>query len=68
MPGVLVMTDVDDWRDPCRDDREPDESDYAEARDNEEYWQHCDDAHGGERCDCPQPEWPDGPFTDEPPF
>lgn len=69
------MTDVSDWSDPCRDDREPDPSDYAEARDNEEYWQHCDDAHGGEQCDCPlyNPEsgtWTadDPGFTTEPPF
>jgi hypothetical protein len=66
------MTDVDDWTDPCRDDREPDPEDHEEARANEEYWQHCDDAHGGERCTCwRHPQVPAGDpiaYDEEPPF
>lgn len=46
------MTGVDDWRDPC-DHYEPPEPDFdAEA---EEYWRHCQEAHGGQSCDWPAP-------------
>ena len=46
------MTDVDDW---SADDREPDPEDFEEARANEEYWEHCDQAHGGDDCNCRAP-------------
>lgn len=64
------MTDVNDWSDPTYDGHEPDPSDYEERRAEEEYWEHCDDAHGGKKCDCPQPEWPTAGvvYSDEPPF
>lgn len=48
---------------------EPDFDAIAE----EEYWQHCDEAHGGKPCTCPRPAdaWgpePPGGYSDEPPF
>lgn len=43
------MTDVDDRGDDY-DDREPDPSDYEDAR---AYEEHCLEVHGGESCDCP---------------
>lgn len=45
------MTDAGDWRDPGGD-REPDPSDYEDAK---AYAEHCDEAHDGEACDCPPP-------------
>ena len=43
----------DDWYDD--DYREPDISDYEEQRAEEEYREHCDQAHGGKDCDCRAP-------------
>jgi len=43
----------DDWYDD--DYREPDISDYEEQRAEEEYRDHCDQAHGGNDCDCRAP-------------
>ena len=64
-----AVTDVDDWSDPADDGREPDISDYEEARANEEYWEHCDEVHGGKDCDCPRPALDDGTeYSDEAPF
>ena len=34
---------------------EPDISDYEEQRAQEEYWEHRDQAHGGDDCDCRAP-------------
>lgn len=57
--------DPDDDLNPVRD--EPDFE--AEA-----YWQHCDEAHGGEECDCPpappiEPARPGDPdYAERPPF
>ena len=64
------MTDVDDLSDPTYDGHEPDESDYEEQRAEEEYWEHCDTAHGGKECDCPRPELAasDIEYSDEAPF
>ena len=63
------MTDVDDWSDPTRDDREPDPSDYEEARAREEYQDHCAQVHGGADCDCPRPEFGAGiEYSEEAPF
>lgn len=64
------MTDVNDWSDPCYDDREPDESAYLEAEARHDYEDHCDRVHGGADCDCPMPGSlvADGPFDAEAPF
>lgn len=44
----------DDWYDD--DDRyEPDEADWEEAKAQAEYAAHCEQAHGGEHCDCRPP-------------
>jgi hypothetical protein len=51
--------------------REPDPTLYLEQQAEEEYWRHCDEAHGGTHCDCPrEPIAADstGPYSDEPPF
>lgn len=45
----------EDWYDEDydRDDyREPDPEDAEIARSYEEYYQHCEDKHGGHQCDC----------------
>jgi hypothetical protein len=44
----------DDWYD---DEpwREPDPEDYEQARADEEYAEHCAEAHGGAPCDCRPP-------------
>ena len=57
------MTDIGDWGD---FDSQPErtEPDF-EA---EEYWEHCDEAHGGKSCTCPAPalaELPEGETYDE---
>lgn len=63
------MTDIDDWDD-FDSQPERDEPDHEE----EAYWQHRDEAHGGEECDCPPPDpssWalPEGEtYADEAPF
>ena len=49
------MTDVYDYSDPCRDDREPDESAHLDAQAAHDYDVHCDRVHGGRDCDCPPP-------------
>lgn len=45
--------DPDDFYDD--DHYEPDISDYEEQRSYEEYYEHCDQAHGGKDCDCRAP-------------
>ena len=62
------MTDVNDWHDPCYDDREPDISDYEEARAAHDYELHCNRVHGGRDCDCPPVAADDPAFTGEVPF
>jgi hypothetical protein len=47
------MTDISDWSDPCRDDREPDESAYLDAQAAHDYELHCRRLHGGRDCNCP---------------
>ena len=48
-------TDDDDWYDDDDDYREPDPEDAEIARSYEEYYEHCDQAHGGKDCDCHAP-------------
>ena len=45
--------DPDDFYDDSR--YEPDEADYAYERMRAEYDEHCDQAHGGDDCDCRAP-------------
>ena len=45
--------DPDDYYDDSH--YEPDEADYAYERMRAEYDEHCDQAHGGEDCDCRAP-------------
>jgi hypothetical protein len=63
------MTDVDDWS--GEDYGSPQEEPDFDAIAEEEYWAHCDEAHGGKPCTCPReplaPE-PPGGYSDEPPF
>jgi hypothetical protein len=64
--------DDDDFRDDRDDDYEPDPTDYLEQEAMDEYWRHCDEAHGGKPCTCPPGEppapEPPGGYSDEPPF
>lgn len=65
--------DDDDYWDDRDDDYDPDPTDYLEQQAAQEYWEHCDEAHGGKPCTCPPlaVEWgpePPGGYTDEPPF
>jgi hypothetical protein len=54
---------ADDWRDEDDEDQEPDDDDRDDyghepdepewdSIDSAEYWNHRDEAHGGEECDC----------------
>ena len=61
------MTDVN-WHDPCRDDREPDESAWLDAEAAHDYEFHCKRVHGGRDCDCPPVAADDPAFTGEVPF
>ena len=62
------MTDVNDFRDPCYDDREPDESAWLDAEAAHDYELHCRRVHGGRHCDCPPVAADDLSFTEPPPF
>ena len=62
------MTDVNDWHDPCRDDREPDESAWLDAEAAHDYEFHRRRVHGGRHCDCPPVAADDPAFTGEAPF
>lgn len=42
----------DDWYDDDAYEREPDPEDAEIARSYEEYYEHCETAHGGGECDC----------------
>ena len=62
------MTDVNDFRDPCYDDREPDESAWLDAEAAHDYELHCRRVHGGRDCDCPPVAADDPAFAGEVPF
>ena len=67
--GGLTVTDINDWDDPCRDDREPDESDWLDAQAARDYELHCNRVHGGRHCNCPMPGFlAGGSFDTEAPF
>jgi len=62
------VTDVNDFRDPCYDDREPGESAWLDAEAAHDYEVHCKRVHGGRHCDCPPVAADDPGFMTEPPF
>jgi len=49
------LDDDGDWRDYDDDGYEPDPEDAEIARADAEYWEHCDERHGGGHCTCRPP-------------